>query len=167
MRYRVTVGSRDFEVVVNGGTVSVDGEEVAATLIDSPDHPVKTLRLGDASVTLSCEPTDDGWVVQRSGDVVTVAVEDERDRLLRRFGGSEAGASRDGLLKAPMPGLVLRVAVAEGDAVEAGAGLLVLEAMKMENEIKSPLQGRVKRVLVEPGQAVDKGTPLLEVVEEG
>ncbi|MBI2072612.1 MAG: acetyl-CoA carboxylase biotin carboxyl carrier protein subunit [Gemmatimonadetes bacterium] len=66
-----------------------------------------------------------------------------------------------------MPGLVLRVDVEAGQEIAAGAGLVVLEAMKMENEIRSSGPGRVKSVLVEPGQAVEKGTPLVEVVGQG
>jgi pyruvate carboxylase subunit B len=72
-----------------------------------------------------------------------------------------------GKVKAPMPGLVLRVEVEEGDTVAAGAGLVVLEAMKMENEIKSPVAGRVAAVHVSGGQAVDKGMVMVEVTAEG
>jgi pyruvate carboxylase subunit B len=66
-----------------------------------------------------------------------------------------------------MPGLVLRVEVEEGQSVAAGDGLVVLEAMKMENEIKAPVDGRVTAVHVNDGQAVDKGTILVEVTVEG
>jgi pyruvate carboxylase subunit B len=64
-----------------------------------------------------------------------------------------------------MPGLVLRVEVEAGQIVEAGTGVVVLEAMKMENEIKAPAPGVVKVVHVSEGQAVDKGVPLVEITE--
>ena len=103
----------------------------------------------------------------RCGELVEVTVETERDRLLKRFGPGGGPAGQDGLVKAPMPGLVLRLLVAEGDHVEKGQGLLVLEAMKMENEIKSPVAGLVGPAMVEQGQPVEKGTRLLQVFSEG
>lgn len=66
-----------------------------------------------------------------------------------------------------MPGLVLRVEVEEGQTVAPGDGLVVLEAMKMENEIKAPVAGTVSAVHVGGGQAVDKGTVMIEVTPEG
>jgi pyruvate carboxylase subunit B len=66
------------------------------------------------------------------------------------------------MLKAPMPGLVLRVQVTPGQAVAAGAGLVVLEAMKMENELKAPASAVVRAVRVQPGEAVEKGQVLIE-----
>jgi pyruvate carboxylase subunit B len=61
-----------------------------------------------------------------------------------------------------MPGLIVRVNVSPGDAVQAGQGLVVMEAMKMENELRAPAAGTVKTVMVEPGKAVEKGTVLVD-----
>ncbi|MCO5210885.1 MAG: biotin/lipoyl-binding protein [Caldilinea sp.] len=72
-------------------------------------------------------------------------------------------ASGDGRVKAPIPGLVTRIHVEAGQAVEVGQPLLVLEAMKMENEIRSPLNGTVRQVTVKPGQTVTLGELMLEV----
>jgi pyruvate carboxylase subunit B len=66
-------------------------------------------------------------------------------------------------LLAPMPGLVVRVNVKAGDTVEAGQGLIVMEAMKMENELRVQAAGRVKTVLVTPGSVVEKGALLIEL----
>jgi biotin carboxyl carrier protein len=71
------------------------------------------------------------------------------------------------VVKAPMPGLVLRLEVEVGQRVEPGTGVVVLEAMKMENEIKAQGSGVVAAIHVEAGQAVDKGTPLVEIREDG
>ena len=81
------------------------------------------------------------------------------DRFGMKAGGS--GGARE--VKAPMPGLVLAVHVAPGDAVEAGQRLLVLEAMKMENEIKAPTSGSVKKVAATAGTAVGKGALLVSI----
>jgi biotin carboxyl carrier protein len=68
-------------------------------------------------------------------------------------------------VRAPMPGLIVRVEVAEGESVSAGQGVVIIEAMKMENELKSDAAGVVKKILVQQGQAVEKGTVLIEFQE--
>ena len=100
------------------------------------------------------------WV---DGAPVDVTVKTEADLLLERFGldAADAGAERE--IKAPMPGLVLRVLVAPGDAVEAGQGVAVLEAMKMENELTAPASGTVAAVRAAAGDAVAKGDVLVEL----
>ena len=67
------------------------------------------------------------------------------------------------LIRAPMPGLITRVEVAAGDTVAAGQGLVIVEAMKMENELRAEAAGVVSRILVAPGQAVEKGAILIEL----
>src|SRR2546421_744162 len=88
-----------------------------------------------------------------------------RTRAGRGGGGPERRRSRAGpaVVRAPMPGLVVRVEVADGQRVEAGAGLVVVEAMKMENELRAPRAGVVQTVHVAVGQAVEKGMPLVTV----
>ncbi|NNE35391.1 MAG: acetyl-CoA carboxylase biotin carboxyl carrier protein subunit [Rhodothermales bacterium] len=90
-------------------------------------------------------------------------VKSRKDLLLEKFGSTGAGASGHSDVKAPMPGLVVRVNVAVGDIVEAGQPLLVLEAMKMENEIGSPRNGVVGAVHVADGEAVGKNALLIEI----
>jgi pyruvate carboxylase subunit B len=87
-------------------------------------------------------------------------VVDERTRALREMtGGHEVEAELT--VTAPMPGLVVRLEVQLGDRVKAGQGVIIVEAMKMENELKAPGDGVVARIEVEPGQAVEKGSILL------
>ena len=100
------------------------------------------------------------WI---DGAPVDVEVRTESDLLLERFGLDAGDAAADREIKAPMPGLVLRVLVAPGDAVAAGQGVAVLEAMKMENELSAPADGTVAAVHVAPGDAVGKGDLLIEV----
>jgi pyruvate carboxylase subunit B len=107
----------------------------------------------------------EGWLVQHGGRTWPVEIVDERTRSLRQMVGTKkpVGAGGAGAVRAPMPGLVLRLEVEEGQTVLAGDGLLVLEAMKMENEIRSSEAGVVKRILVRAGQAVEKGAVLVEL----
>ncbi|MEE8573603.1 MAG: biotin/lipoyl-containing protein, partial [Gemmatimonadota bacterium] len=104
--------------------------------------------------------------VHHRSETWPVAVVDERTRQLRELTGQQGKQQTGGVVKAPMPGLVLRLEVEVGQRVEAGAGVVVLEAMKMENEIKSTGSGVVKTIHVSVGEAVDKGAPLVEVGEE-
>ena len=88
---------------------------------------------------------------------------DERSRAIRELAAATNGPSGPAPLVAPMPGMIVRVNVGAGDQVQAGQGLVVMEAMKMENELRAAAAGKVKRVHVSPGTAVDKGALLLEL----
>lgn len=90
------------------------------------------------------------------------SVRDERDQLLAEWGFTGQNALEQRELTAPMPGLVLSVLVSEGDTVETGQPLLVLEAMKMENELRAEMSGTVRAVRVQPGDAVTKQHVLIE-----
>jgi pyruvate carboxylase subunit B len=102
-------------------------------------------------------------VLRQGGEAVEVEVMDERTAHIRSLVGTGKGHSAGGPLRAPMPGLVTKVLVEPGVMVTAGQGLLVLEAMKMENELKAPAAGVVLAVRVSAGQAVEKGLPLVEL----
>ncbi len=90
---------------------------------------------------------------------------DELDLTIEKLGLKDTTRDHSGQVAAPIPGLITSVAVAVGAEVAAGEQLLVLEAMKMENEITAPMSGTVAAVHVSPGEPVEKGTPL--VVLEG
>lgn len=96
-----------------------------------------------------------------------VSVKDEQDLLLDKLGFKTGNAVAEGILKAPMPGKILDVLVAEGDRVEQGQPLVILEAMKMENELKSPLDGTITSIAVEVGQSLEKNTFILEIENIG
>jgi pyruvate carboxylase subunit B len=107
------------------------------------------------------------WTVLRGGEITEVAVEDERARQLRGVGGGGERKLRGGVVVAPMPGLVLRVEVQQGQTIGPGTGVAVLEAMKMENQISAVSGGVVTKVHVKAGQAVEKGALLVEVLPQG
>lgn len=163
MKYTVTIGGQDLEVEVDGTTVRVDGKELEAHLSPVPGVPLRHLLLGDQSHTIGMQPVEPGnWRLLVDGVTLDAAVVDERTKHIRSLTGGGAARSGPPTLKAPMPGLVLRVLVSPGQAVVPGQGLIVLEAMKMENELRATAAGTVKTVLVEAGAAVDKGKLLLE-----
>lgn len=92
-----------------------------------------------------------------------IAIKDKYDALLSQLGMDKLMTSKNNNIKAPMPGLVLRIMAKVGDQVKKGDALLVLEAMKMENVIKADGDGVVKRIAVEPKQVVEKNTLLIEL----
>lgn len=164
MKYVVTIAGREFQVEVAGDRVTIDGRSVLASIARTAASPELRLTLDGRSHSLAVEGQDEiGWRLVDRGAVRDVAIEDERTRHIRSLAGPAKSASSGGLVKAPMPGLVIRIEVAEGDIVSAGAGLLVLEAMKMENELKAPAAGTVRAIHVSAGQAVEKGQLLLEL----
>jgi biotin carboxyl carrier protein len=167
VKYVVTVAGKAFEVVFNGGEVAVDGRPISAELIKVPQTPLRELVLDGQTRTFAMTAEAGGWSVAAGGEDHHVQVDDERAVRFGTLVGKAERGGAGGMVKAPMPGLVLRVEVEVGQTVAAGDGLVVLEAMKMENEIKAPVGGRVEAVHVSGGQAVDKGMVLVEVVVEG
>jgi len=165
MRYVVEVDGERRTVDVTGDEVEIDGERLRARLVDIPGTPVSLLTLGDRVYRVIARRGDSRGKYTLSLDCRRFAVEalDERTRAIRDLSAASAAAAGPAPLVAPMPGLVVRVNVTVGDAVHAGQGLVVMEAMKMENELRATTAGTVAAIRVEPGTAVEKGAVLVEL----
>jgi biotin carboxyl carrier protein len=167
MKYHVTIRSRTYVIDVEGGTVTIDGESHEAHWAPVPGTPLSHLLLGGASWTLAAQPLESGrWAIGAVGERCEVEVVDDRTQQIEKLTGR--GSRRIGsgdIVKAPMPGLVVRVDVTEGQEVAAGVGLVVVEAMKMENELRAPHAGVVRQVHVTAGTRVEKGAPLVTLVQ--
>jgi biotin carboxyl carrier protein len=164
MKYFVMVGGQEVVVEIDGDRITVDGTPVGAGHLNAlPGTPIRHLMLDGESRALVLEPQGRGlWAVGFRGERHEVEVVDERTRHIRSLTGAGQKGSGPLVLKAPMPGLVVRVAVEPGQQVEPGMALVVLEAMKMENELRATSAGVVKGVKAIPGQAVEKGQVLVE-----
>jgi pyruvate carboxylase subunit B len=163
VKYFVTVGGKDLVVEVDGERVVVNGREAGAHLSPVPGTPLRHLLLDAESIPLVLEPAGAGaWRLTLEGVRYDLRVVDERTRHIAGLAGATAARAGPAVLRAPMPGLVVRVMVSAGQKVEAGRGVVVLEAMKMENELRATAPGVVDRVIVTAGQAVEKGQPLVE-----
>ncbi len=165
MIYFVTVNGEEHRVVLDGGTVSTDGVETTAHLADIEGTPMELATVdGTVHRILVRRGSRRGaFTLSIDGFRYEIDALDERARAIRELSGAAAAAAGPAPLVAPMPGLIVRVNVQPGDQVRAGQGLVVMEAMKMENELRVASAGTVKAVLVSAGTAVEKGTVLLEL----
>ena len=163
MKYIVSIAGREIEVEVDGDLVTVEGTTRTTSLRAIPGTPTRQLLIDGRPTALTMRSSGRGqWSLEVGGDRWDVEVVDERTRHIRTL---TAGADRQHgpvTLRAPMPGLVLRILAEPGQEVAAGTGLVVLEAMKMENELKSPAAGTVGAIRMQSGQAVEKGQVLVE-----
>jgi len=162
MKYFVSIGERTVEVDLTGHTPVVDGTPVEAEMSLLPGTSVRSLVVDGRSHTLSAQPGDrrGRWQIALGGGRFTADAVDERTRAIREMTGADDEVAQKVVL-APMPGLVLKVEVEVGQAVKAGQGLVIVEAMKMENELKAPADGVVAKVLVQERQTVEKGATLI------
>lgn len=153
------------EVYVESDGAVADGMSSAVTLDPADGTPVRVARIGNRVVRAVTRrgKVRGQYTLEIDGYTYVINALDERTRAIRDLTAKSAAASGPAPLKAPMPGLIVRTNVKVGDEVQAGQGLVVMEAMKMENELRSTSSGVVKSVLVEPGTAVEKGATLVEL----
>jgi acetyl/propionyl-CoA carboxylase alpha subunit len=162
--YHVTIGGRAFEVEMGPDGIAVDGKPVDAALYHADGSPVHALHIDHATYrVLSRRLVKGRWKLGMRGSVLEADVIDERTKAIRDMAGAGAGPAGPRPVVAPMPGLVLRIEVREGDEVREGQGVAIVEAMKMENELRAVAPGRVTRILVKEGQAVEKDQILVEL----
>ncbi len=159
MKYITTIGEEDFEVeILSSRRVSVNGKIYEVDFEAVSGQPVFSLLVDGGSYQAHIIPgkDQDSLQVLLRGTLYNAVVEDEREKRLKAAAGVSKVASGDFVLKAPMPGLVIQVPVSEGDEVSEGDVLIILESMKMQNELKAPKDGRVSRVQVKEGDSVEQ-----------
>jgi pyruvate carboxylase subunit B len=165
VKYLVNVAGQTVEVELDGDRVRVGGVEVVARLAELPGTPIALLTLDDSMHRIVVSKGSGRGRYGLSIDGWRYAAEalDERTHAIRQLSVATAAPAGPAPLVAPMPGLIVRVSVAVGDAVQAGQGLIVMEAMKMENELRAASAGVVKAVRAIPGMAVERGATLVEL----
>jgi biotin carboxyl carrier protein len=165
--------SRDYVVRIDGREIRVRTGENGRFQFDGIGKNVDIRETGEGrysilidgvSVPVVISPGPDRSLQLLSrGRIVRAVVETERDRLLSAAGGKATHHRTAARIVAPMPALVIKTSVAEGDEVEEGQPLAILEAMKMENEVRSPMKGKITKLAVREGQTVDKGALLVTI----
>lgn len=165
MRFAATLGDRTQVVEVTEAEdrfrVTI-GEEVWEVDARLPAHGICSLLIGGISYVADVKEEDGRFLVDVDGESYSIRVEEETRHIIRTRGGAESGRGGQ-ILTAPMPGKVVRVEVAVGQVVKPGDGLLVIEAMKMENEFRATAAGTVREIRVRAGQAVNPGDTLIVV----
>lgn len=165
MNYIAMIGEREVQVTVTEVGVArylvrADGKEY---LVDA--HQVKnsvwSILYGAESFEVDVQGRDDVYEVLIGGDCYKFSLMNEQRRALIRAGGK--GAAGKAMVTSPMPGKVVRLLVVEGEEVQADQGVIVVEAMKMENELKAAVTGKVREIFVQEGDVVEAGAKLLLV----
>jgi biotin carboxyl carrier protein len=165
MKYVATIGDREFMIeVIDDSHVIVDGKTYQVDFETISDQPVYSLIVDGHSYEAYVYPTEDSWQVLLTGRLYPARVEDEREKRLRAASGSSVAERAEFHLKAPMPGMVIAIPVTDGQTVQKGDVLVILESMKMQNELKSPKAGTVNRLRVKVGDSVEQRQTLLTVI---
>ena len=166
MKLWVTLEGREAEVTfrTQGGRLIVesDGRHIEADFVRLPDGEVYSLLIDGRSHVVRVAPADDGLEVEVRGTVIPVEVKHPLEKMLQSASGARAVA-RGETVSAPMPGVVVALRVGVGDPVRAGQAVVVVEAMKMQNELAVVHDGVVSEVLVSERAAVSAGQALVRL----
>ena len=165
MKYITSIDGHEYTIeILDEHRVIVDGKELNIDLESVGGQHIYSLLVNGESYEVHVYPAEEGWQVLVHGSLYPAKVEDEREKRLRAALGGRVLERGEFHLKAPMPGMVISIPVADGQKVEKGDVLLVLESMKMQNELKSPRPGTVSRIRVKPGDSVEQKQTLLSVI---
>ncbi len=155
-KYNFEVDRKGDDLLINGNKVNPD----IAQINESAFHIINDLKSYNVEV-VSFNQAEKTAEIKVNNNTYTVSAKDQFDILLDKLGMSNLNAAKVSEIKAPMPGLVLKVFVEEGMEIKKGENLFVLEAMKMENIIKAPADVAVKTIKIKPGDKVEKGQVLM------
>ncbi len=164
MKYQTIVNGKTFDIDINeDGRILVNGDPRAVDFRVLRRGELYSMLLDHLSFEAVVEERDEIYNVLMDGDLYEVEVTDERSRRLANAFMAFGDTGGEVSIRAPMPGLIVRVAVEEGQAVSKGETLMILESMKMENELKSPRDGTIHRILVSAGENVEQNKVLVTV----
>ncbi len=168
MRYKIRIGEKTYDLSLDNHqpkmSLLLEGKPVDFDLELIQEPGLYSLILDGRQYRVWIEGKGNGsYQLRLNHDVLVAEVEDERQALRKAMAPAKPAAGQLVQVKAPMPGLVVKVEVAEGEDVQQGQGLAVIEAMKMENEIRSPISGVVKKVHIREGQTLEKDALLFEI----
>jgi len=164
MKYLVDVDGERIDVSLDAEGVRVGGQLVFAHLADVEGTPIHLVRINNTvhRVAVRRGKERGRYECWMNGYRFQIEALDERSRVIQELRAARSGPVGPAPVVAPMPGLIVRIHVTEGQRVIAGQGVVVIEAMKMENELRAAADGTVKSILAIHGSAVEKGTILVE-----
>lgn len=165
MNYICTIGDKEIKI-----TVQEVGIALYKVMLDGQEHLVDvhhvqksvwSVLYENASFEVDLYKKDDEFEVLIAGDHYKFSLANEQRKALMRYSGVHP--KEKALLTAPMPGSVVKLLVNEGDKVKANQGVIVIEAMKMENELKATHPGKIQKIFVKEGEMVETGAKLLQI----
>jgi len=164
MKYVTTIDNQEFEIeIVDDRHIRIGDRLLQVDFESVSGQPVFSLILDGKSYESFVYQGDEDWEVLIRGRQYQVKIEDEREKRLKAAAGGGAVEGGEFHLKAPMPGLVVAILLEEGQEVKKGQVMLILESMKMQNELKAPRDGITGRVRVKAGESVEQRQTLLSV----
>jgi acetyl/propionyl-CoA carboxylase alpha subunit len=167
MKYIAEVDGLDFPVeIIDEHHVRFGDDVLNIDLSAVSGQPLYSLIVRGESYEGYVYPDEGCWQVLLLGRSYSVIIEDEREKRLRISSGNLVRADREYTLKSPMPGLAIAVPVSEGFHVEKGQILVILESMKMQNELRAPFSGTVIRLKIKQGESVQQKQVMLSVVPD-
>lgn len=164
-KYKIITGKNQLDLELGKKTVTANGTETAYQVLYA-DAQKAVIRLNNKiyTVRIIAEEEDAKEVTATlNGQTTLVELKSEKDLLLEKMGAKGGKSASAKSIKAPMPGLIVKIHLSQGDQVEKGIPILNFEAMKMENQLKAPGAGKIKNILVSPGDKVEKGQLLVEL----
>lgn len=165
MRYITIIDEKEYLVeILDENHVAINGELYDVDFFSIGNHQVYSLLLNNESHEVYVYPDGNSWQVFFRGESYCALVEEEMERRLRMVLGSKIVETSEIPIKAPMPGLVVAIPVNDGQEVSKGDVLVILESMKMQNELKAPRSGVVSRIRVNSGEGVEHHQTLMTLV---
>ncbi|MFQ5650372.1 MAG: DUF2118 domain-containing protein [bacterium] len=165
MKYFASIDDREIALEIDddaGTTVSLNGSSSQSELIAIKDH-LLSLKLDGRSYQVFIESNGNHYVVSLNGKKYEVTLDDEKSRLIKSLIKLEDSGHGHAEVKAPMPGLIVKILATEGQRIKKGDSLCIIEAMKMENEIRSNVEGTVTRIHTKEKESVDKDAVLMVI----
>jgi len=162
--FKIKVNDRfDFEFSSDKNQTLINAEPVEPDLVQINDKTFHALHKGRSyrAELISINKEDKSCSVKVGSNIYSVKMTDQYDELLRQLGMDNLNAVKLAEIKAPMPGMVLRILASENDEVEKGGNLFILEAMKMENIIKAPADVKIKTIKVKSGDKIEKNQVIM------
>ena len=165
MRYHVDIGDATFEVVIEPEGISFEGRSIDVSDEAIVGTDVHSFLIGRESYRVLAKREGAGrWGLQLRGRHYRAEVRDRHTHRIRETTGGSSLGQGPRPVRAPMPGVIVKVEVREGELVESGRGLVIVEAMKMENELTAEVEARVGTIHVADGQAVAKDEILMDML---
>jgi len=164
MKYYTKVNKKEYIIEIGkDSTILVNDEPYTIDFKILPISGLASLLINNHSLEAVVEERDEHWEVLTKGELYNVNVQDERAFRLAQARGIDLGDSGETAVKSPMPGVIIKVLVEEGDVIEQGQQVVILESMKMENELKALRGGVVTAVKTKAGDSVEKGQVLVVI----